>query len=243
MQAIKDIAGRILPGNGFTAPAPTAPNTAERVTLSQLDAGHHPLVDTAVKAAYRWLDRKRGYPAASLVLVASQVKRPDGTADINRTGYGCGKTHIARAIMWAQYIAREDGVPVAPCGRFFMARDLIELLRGNSPAELVPRPSIVDGSIVGGAHAVVIDDVGTEGVLQFISKEAQTAELHARYFEVVNYCYTAGISVIITANMTLDQLATHLGGRCWSRLLEMAPAGFMIDLTGVPDYRRKGSGR
>lgn len=242
MQAIKDIAAKIRPGNDWQQPTPERPKTAERVTLSQLDINHHPLVKTAITAARSWVERKKTYPAASLILVASPVMI-NGRADINRTGYGCGKTHIARAIMWAQYIADEDGTPVAPCGRFFMARDLIELLRENEPAELIPQTHRVGDSTYGGSHAVIIDDVGTEGVLQYISKEAQQHELWARYFEVVNYCYTAGISVVITANATLDDLALHLGGRCWSRLLEMAPKGFVIDMTGVPDYRRQTSGR
>ena len=63
--------------------------------LNELDTTWHPAVKTAVSAARKWQARRRAQVAdnrranASLVLVATGV-----TGDINRTGYGCGKTHI-----------------------------------------------------------------------------------------------------------------------------------------------------
>lgn len=233
---------KTLPGAG---PDPT-PEHPQRVTLEQLDESVHTKVQSAVSAARRWASLKiSGVDRVSMVLVATGVMLPNGEPDRERTGYGCGKTHIAKAIQWASYIALDDGTPVAPAGRFYVARDLIELLgAGNTMQELAPPPvKTSDGGRVGGTPVIVIDDVGTEGVLPYVAKGAQSHELHARYFSVINYCYDKHISVVITANMSIDELARHIGGRAWSRLQQMAPAGLMLDMTGVPDYRRKAGGR
>jgi len=246
MQSIRDMAikatQRLRSGS---AAAPTAPYTPlpdplnnKRATLDQLDRSHHPLVGKAVAAAKDWQVRRRSQaqagetPNASLVLVADKflVK---GKADLNRTGYGCGKTHIAKAVLWSMCYMRDDGEPVAPVGQFFTSGEVIRDLDDDSSV----RTALLNRPIV------VIDDVGAEGELEFIKGERQDKEVQVRYFRVINFCYEHGVSVVITANMSLDQLGEYVGGRCWSRLLEMAPTGFMVDMTGVPDYRRLVSGR
>ena len=97
--------------------------------------------------------------------------------------------------------------------------------------------------IVGGLPMVVIDDVGSEQNIEYVGAVNQAREVEHRFFKVVNYCYQRQVSLIITTNLTLEKLAEHVGKRAWSRLQEMAPAGFMIDLAGVPDYRRQKGGR
>lgn len=232
-------------GVNGTAPHPTLPPELEIrpgniITLHTLDLTWHPMVRTAVKAArdwqrIRWQQKQQNTPAySSLVLTAAPVMQADGRPDINRTGYGCGKTHIALACLWASHYVT-DGVPVAPDGRFFLAADLIQRLDGDTQPH----------NEIGDAPVVVLDDVGAEGVLQYVKQDdrSQANERQARYFQVVDYCYRTGISVIITGNLTLPDLAAHIGGRAWSRLLEMAPTGQMVDLTGTPDYRRRAGGR
>lgn len=209
-------------------PKPYAP--PERATLHQLDTTVHPMIAVAVQAARKWQVRRREVANASLVLVAAAVE-----GDINRTGYGCGKTHIARSILWS--ICLWDGdVPVAPVGKFHTAADLLELSDGTD-ADI--------GALLGSAPILVIDDVGSEGHLQYITQkgDSQSIEKQTRYFRIIDYCYRKGIAVIVTSNLSFPALSTHMGGRCWSRLMEMAPTGYMLDLTGVPDYRRKTSGR
>ena len=216
-------------------PDNTVPN-ASLARLADLDTSWHPLVATAVGSARSWQQRRHGQiaagekPNASLVLVSTAVP-----GDINRTGYGCGKTHIARACLWSiSYVM--DGEPIAPAGKFFMAGDIINRLDGETNAS----------NEVDGAEIVVVDDAGSsEGMIPFVRQDdrTQAVERHARYFKLVDYCYSAGVSLIITSNTTLDELAAHVGGRAWSRLLQMAPAGYMVNLSGVPDYRRKAGGR
>lgn len=246
MQHISELTQTIRPGkNGWAASPVERVRQAQRVTLDQLDENHHPLVKKAMAAARGWASRKiGGVENASLILVATQVYGKDGKPDPGRTGYGCGKTHIAQAVQWSSYTMLEDGTPVAPAGKFFAAADLLELLgEGNTMRELVPPGVDTVNGRIGGVPVLVIDDVGSEGTLHYVAKEAQADEKRARYFRIIDYCYQHKISVVITANLSLTELAGHVGGRAWSRLLEMAPAGSMVDMTGVPDYRRKTGGR
>lgn len=231
MQHIKDMIAKIAPTNGATKPAERKPaySPPERATLHQLDDKVHPMIAIAVQSARKWQVRRRDTLNASLVLVASAVE-----GDVNRTGYGCGKTHIARAILWS--ICLWDGdVPVAPVGKFHTAANLLELVSEGGEHEIA--------ALLGTAPILVIDDVGSEGELPFVSATRQGNEKQARYFRIIDYCYRKGIAVIVTSNLSFPALAGHMGGRCWSRLMEMAPTGYMLDLTGVPDYRRASSGR
>lgn len=200
------------------------------VTLGDLD-GSNPQVARAIAAARQWAERKRkGCEDASLILVG-----PNGT----------GKTHIAKAILWSARLEL-DGEPVAPLGIFFDAPDLMRVM-GDEDARL--RDMIPSG--MRWAHdskcpMVVVDDVGAEGLLRFVPAGEQLNEIQARYFRIVNYCYQNKISLIVTASNncgTLAGLSAHLGARSWDRLCQMAPRGFMLEMTGVPSWRQRVSGR
>lgn len=222
--------------------------TGGKVTLSQLDTSH-PVVAQAVAIAHNWLRRKEsGAAHASIVLVATQVQE-NGRPSLTMTGYGCGKTHIAKSIYWAS-CRMIDGEPVAPLGVFYMANDLILSLsekENDGMFQLCSTTSEYDSTtgemVEVHPHVLVIDDVGTEKQIPYITADNQQRERQLRYFEAINYCYERGISVVITGNMRLHDMESHIGGRAWSRLMEMAPAGFMLDMTNVPDWRRKNSGR
>ena len=199
----------------------------ERRTLAELDTSHQ-ILKTAVKTCHAWADRKRaGHQDASMVLCGP---------------VGVGKTHIAKAILWSMALTLDDGTAVSYAGRFFVASDLMMLMnptRGDSGMTIIPRPA----SFIGQAPLVVIDDVGTEQTLPFVKADEQANEIQARYFRVIDYCYTWQISIVITSNMSIRQLERYLGRRNWDRLGQMAPAGFMIDMVGVPSWRKKMSGR
>lgn len=103
-------------------------------------------------------------------------------------------------------------------------------------------------TLLGDAPLVVVDDVGGNQNLAYIAAADQAAEIQARWFRFVEHCYTFGVAVIMTTNLSLagghtSALARHLGGRAWDRLCEMAPAGFMVGLDGVPSWRVRKGGR
>lgn len=199
----------------------------KRATLAELKIDNS-ILQAAVDMAHKWKDRKlAGFTDASIVLCG-----PVGT----------GKTHIARSVLWSISYSTAEGEPIAPAGRFFVASDLMLKL---SPAKNdwgtneVLRPA----TFIGNAPIVVIDDVGSEQAIPFVAADEQAAEIQARYFRVIDYCYQWRISLVITSNLSLSQLEAHVGARCWDRLCEMAPKGFMYDLTGVSSWRQKVSGR
>ena len=231
MKPISEFTNRVLQAAQQTAvieqqvDAPT--RTVQRATLGELDT-RHATVKAAVDMVHRWADIKRdNHQDASVVLCG-----PVGT----------GKTHIARAILWSISLATEEGQPVAPAGKFFYANDLLLKFSPASTAwggAEMPRA----GDIIGQAPIVVIDDIGAEGAIPFVKAEEQDQERQARYFRAIEYCYTWKISLVVTSNLSISQLQQHLGPRCWDRLGQMAPKGFMFDLTGVPSWRQKASGR
>ena len=241
MEHISEIAKAQQPGEDWYTPPENGQKPVERVTLGQLDASHHPKVAKAIQAAHAWQSRKIGGQGnAALVLVAKGMTRADGKADLDRTGYGVGKTHIAKALQWASCYYLDDE-PIAPAGMFYTAQDILKRVGDELMSEIAPPRSDKRP----GTPVLVVDDVGSEGVLSYVAHQAQEMERHARYFQIFDYCYKSerNISVVVTANLSLDELAQWVGGRAWSRLQEMAPAGFMLDLTGVPDYRRRRAGR
>jgi DNA replication protein DnaC len=228
MQPISDFIDQQIERMGTSPPPPIVARPLQHpVKLSELDVSHT-LVKGAVDMCKRWAKRmRRGETGASMVLVGP---------------YGTGKTHIARAVLWSICLTIEGGVPVSPAGKFFHATDLMQKLnptRTDWGGFDIPLPS----TFIGTAPIVVIDDVGSEQTIPFIKAEDQTTERQARYFRVIDYCYTFNIAVVITSNLSIRQLEKHLGGRAWDRLCQMAPTGFMFDLSGVPSWRQKESGR
>lgn len=226
--------------------------------LSRLDTGHDPKVGAAIAMARAWQGRREADLAqppamgekkgsfASLVLVAAQATREQAVAAlgkaasetavndwlINRTGYGCGKTYVAKCCLWVDYLCC-DGVPIGPSGKMIQAAEIIPALNADIPP----------GLWFGASKVICIDDVGAEGNIEYVSTARQEVERQSRYTRIVDHCYREKVSLIITGNLTIHGLAAWVGGRAWSRLLEMAPAGAMLDMTGVPDYRRKVGGR
>ena len=211
----------------FRSAESRASRQIERRTLSELDTSH-PTIKAAVDMCHAWVQRKRdGHQDASIVLLG-----PVGT----------GKTHIAKALLWSMAYTLEDGTAVGFSGRFFVAADLMMLMqpgRNDYGTTEIPRPV----NFIGSVPIVVIDDVGTEQTLPFIKAEEQATEIQARYFRVIDYCYSWQISLVITSNLSMSQLARILGPRSWDRLGQMAPLGFMMDLTSVPSWRLTRSGR
>lgn len=209
-------------------PEPPAPMSDAEVirrfdlrTLDELTTAHMPpqqarTFDALLARVRAWRHTDRSF------LLCSETK-------------GIGKTHIARAVYdnfglmlramdgeWAHYDRQ---------GKFVTARELIAIL-GDKPAREWVRN---DWPIL------VLDDIGREGNIQYVAAADQQREVRARYYDLINHCYTRGVRLFITSNYTVNQLAAGQGPfdeATFSRLLEMCGKGHMIDLQGFSDYRK-----
>lgn len=218
---IMDRAPAHLRGLTFEKPAPQ--KQPEIVTLNQLDTSQ-PKVAQAVEYARKWQARRADSPEASYLLASK--------------GKGVGKTHILKSILWSQQIIPlgVNGI-IAPANRFYMADDLIGLAFGRQGAN-------VRSLIPSTDNFVCIDDIGTESKPEFCAKDSWPRERQVTWFKVVNHCYENRIGIIATTNLKIGpDFEEWIGSRAFSRLMEMAPKGYMRDLTGVPDWRKMASGR
>lgn len=197
--------------------------------LDELDTSVHETMVLAIRTIHNWADRiRRGMVGSSLVFVG-----PSGT----------GKTHMATAIFWSmtQIATNEMGelIPenVVPVGRFYQADQIISEMDSTTRPGNMIRVSPYSDS----CPLVVIDDIGTERTLPYVSD--QEREIQNRYYRIIEHCYTWNVAMVLTSNLSLDGLRRVVGGRSWDRLQEMAPLGYMLDFAGVPSWREKTGGR
>lgn len=191
--------------------------------------GEREKLQTAVNSAGQFVNEVKDGKRLALIMIASEVPE-----DLSRTGYGCGKTMLARTIYHANYgysaYYGPDSLRIHPRGRFLEARELMAIFDKD---DYSPRDSFAFGSLL------VIDDVGREGSLRWERRdpELQAAEKQSRYYNVINHCYEKGISIVITSNLPSRGLAELLGGASWSRLLQMCPTRYRLNMTGIMDMR------
>jgi hypothetical protein len=162
-------------------------------------------------------DLRDGRRGMALILYAYPVD-----AESARTGYGCGKSHIAESIHRANAIVQyspgyPDSLNLRPRGSFYDARTLMGLFDGEEFNR----------------------DIGREGNLQWEKRdpEIQLQEKRHRYFSILDYCQTRGINLVITTNLRPPELGNYLGGAAWSRIQQMCPKPNRINMTGIPDIR------
>lgn len=213
------------------------------------------ILTDAITLAKQWLPAWQSQPGLSFVVTSGAItsekilsRNGEGWKPIGPylfTGYGNGKTTIAEALFYSCGIftvnetAEGNELRIYPAGKMLSAREW--LMRSSNPDSGLADFLCSDGMTR--TQVVVIDDIGREGALPFIRGAEQQKELQARYYDLINHCYRRQISVIITSNFRFDELAHYLGGASWSRLMEMAPDGYMVDITGVRDYRPIAGGR
>jgi len=214
----------------------------EDLKTDHMTAEERALFLTAVEGVRAFVSGVKEGRGSFFVMVASQVYRKSVDdygeealiPDMDRTGYGVGKTTMAKAV--ADSLAKVtmepgdwDTLAVQPGAKFLTGGQLMALFDDDDfkLGRVVNRKT----------RLLVIDDVGREPPLRYVRSEDQETAKQARYFEVINACYDWGVPLFITSNLRAPQLAQFLGGACWSRIQERAPKGCRFDLTGVPDYR------
>lgn len=207
------------------------------IRYNHLDEGEAAKLQAAVEAAQRFSRQIKDTPGVSMLLVAHEPATVNGhIPDFDCTGYGCGKTMIARIVHYAnsqvQYSPAAPGeLYIRPRGQYLESRQAMALF---DKYDFDLRAAFSDFG-----NLVVIDDVGREGALRWEKRDPafQLQEKRDRYYSLVDFCYGEKISLIMTSNMKSTELAQFLGGAIWSRLLQMAPPEYRLNLTGVRDMR------
>lgn len=254
MRPIQAVIAKIPPPSTVTLePAAPAPPLTRRdvvtplaeMTTEHLRPEQRARLQAAIDGAARWLAERQKFPNRSFV-----VTGPVGT----------GKTTIIENIRNAYRIAMcatdWDGRPIPgteieiSSGRFITSTALMSLLN--------PGHVMVDGwgevgrtsleQMFGRVDVIAVDDCGREQIPYTAAANIEAVR-QSRYWEFMDWCYRRGKTILLTSNIPLlvanssGQAAVNpafvaiMGDAAFSRLHEMA-AGFMFDLTGLPDYRR-----
>jgi DNA replication protein DnaC len=129
-------------------------------------------------------------------------------------GYGCGKTHLAAAIA---NFAVEMGVPTL----FLTVPDLLDMLRFSYDSEDTTFEDRFNE--IRNASLLILDDFGTQNA---------TGWAQEKLFQIINYRYINKLPLVITTNLSLDDIEARFRSR-------LADRGLVTDVRiNAPDYRR-----
>jgi len=131
-----------------------------------------------------------------------------------RGGYGAGKTHLAAAI--ANY-AVGMGVPTL----FLTVPDLLDMLRFSyDSADTTFEERFNE---IRNASLLILDDFGTQNA---------TSWAQEKLFQILNYRYINKLPLVVTTNLSLDEIEARIRSRLADREL-------VTDVRiNAPDYRR-----
>ncbi len=127
---------------------------------------------------------------------------------------GCGKTHLASAIVNYRYQAGKPAM-------FVVVPEFLDHLRSTfSPDSKVSYDQLFES--VKTTPLLVLDDFG---------EQATTPWAQEKLYQVINYRYNAQLPTVITTRCSLDEIDSPIASRFIERKLSMV---WRID---VPDYR------
>jgi DNA replication protein DnaC len=183
-------------------------------SLSRLDELKELTFETFQPRGQKGLGEKQ---AASLEIAFNQAQHYARKLNgwlLLRGGYGCGKTHLAAAI--ANYTV-EMGVPTL----FLTVPDLLDMLRfAYDSADTTFEERFNE---IRNASLLVLDDFGTQNA---------TGWAQEKLFQIINYRYINKLALVITTNLSLDEIDARFRSRLADREL-------VTDVRiNAPDYRR-----
>jgi len=133
---------------------------------------------------------------------------------------GCGKTHLAAAIVNYRYQANQPA-------RFIVVPEFLDHLRYTfSPESKISYDQLFEK--VKTAPLLVLDDFG---------EQSTTPWAQEKLYQVINYRYNAQLPTVITTVCKLDEIESRIG----SRLIDKQLSTF-LNIT-VPDYRGDSAGQ
>ena len=133
--------------------------------------------------------------AAALEAATAFARSPRGWL-VFHGGYGCGKTHLAAAIV-------NDRLRSGATALFLVVPDLLDHLRGGFASESDQRyDDRIDS--VREAPVLVLDDFGAESPTPWAGE---------KLFQILNHRYNTELPTVITTNQDLDELDERLRSR------------------------------
>lgn len=139
------------------------------------------------------------------------------------TGYGVGKTHLAKS---AEAVLFAAGVRVC----FLREVDFFETIKA-SYGEETKTSELTLFKEWGGAN-VIFDDFGK-------THSGNADWIQDKYFNLFDRLTNAKRSILITSNLTSEQMSIRMGGAAYSRVVGLCKTNF-INMSQLPDYRLKG---
>jgi DNA replication protein DnaC len=131
---------------------------------------------------------------------------------------GCGKTHLASAVVNYRYQARQPAL-------FVVVPEFLDHLRSTfGPESKVSYDQVFER--VKKAPLLVLDDFG---------EQSTTPWAQEKLYQVINYRYNAKLPTIITTRYSLDEIMERIESTISSRLSD--PKISQLWNITVPDYR------
>ena len=150
-------------------------------------------------------------------LAVDFAKSPDGWL-VFMGVTGCGKTHLAAAIVNYRYQANQPAL-------FIVVPEFLDHLRSTfSPESKVSYDQLFEG--VKTAPLLIMDDFG---------EQSTTPWAREKLYQVINYRYNARLATVITTRYSLQEILEEIEGSVSSRLVDIKiSTPFNII---APDYR------
>lgn len=145
------------------------------------------------------------------------AKSPDGWLVFMGTT-GCGKTHLASAIVNFRYQAKQPAL-------FVVVPEFLDHLRSTfSPESKVSYDQVFER--VKKASLLVLDDFG---------EQSSTSWAQEKLYQVINFRYNARLPTIITTRFSMEEIMEHVESSISSRLSDNKLSTVYNIM--VPDYR------
>lgn len=156
--------------------------------------------------------------------------------------YGVGKTHLVCCLAWnllqhveAVTISREGNFRKHHCPVFFTTETaLLSRIRATynrNPDEPFAETEEDVYNKLASYQVLILDDVGKV-------RPKDYSFLQGVYFKIIDERYVSEQTIILTTNLGLSDLESHIGGACADRLKDMCGPGNIIKMGGK-SYRGK----
>lgn len=201
-------------------------NMPTSFSLKKLDDFDRKLQPKAFKVMeeYDWnWNNEKDTPAKSVVLSSPDL-------------YGVGKTHLVcglinKVIMTTQSarIHQDFWVQTLQCPVYFTTEpQMLDKIRATFKDGSGDTDEKIYERLIA-YRLLVIDDVGKV-------RPRDLSFLQGVYYRIIDGRYTSGLPIILTTNLSFEELENHIGGACADRLREMCGDNF-VKMAGK-SYRR-----